>query len=420
MMPEYRDIDVELLDHQADALESENPLTLMLGGIGSGKSFCGAMHANMMAELNPDSPGLIAANSYKQLKDATLTTLLNFLEKHKIKHAFKKSAMELYIGRKMFYCRSLDNYDAIRGIEISDAWLDETRDTATEAFDVVLGRLRHPKAKRFRTLLTTSPNGYDWLHEKFVAHPIMGSNLIHATSHNNTFLPDGYIDMLAGAYDAKMYQQEVLGQFINIAADATYYCFNREKNVQDFDLEEVWNRGEEDRDRWQKFGEMPFWIGMDFNVDPMTACQAIVKDDVIYVWDETFLRNSNTPSMRRHLVMKGYSGATIIPDGTGKNRKSALEAGITDHILLEEGDHFTVQRIHNPFVGDRVNCVNGLLERARIVIHPRCVNLIKDLEQVSRGDNNELLTHISDALGYLAWHLFPISRMHKLKQTRYI
>lgn len=402
MMPEFRDIEIELLDHQADALESENPLTLMLGGIGSGKSFCGAMHANMMTELNPDSPGLICANSYKQLKDATLTTLLSFLDKYKIKHAYKKQANELYIGRKMFYCRSLENYDAIRGIEISDAWLDETRDTDPAAFDVVLGRLRHPKTNRFRTLLTTSPNGYDWLHDKFVLNPLLGSNLVHATSMQNTFLPDGYIQMLASAYDPKMYEQEVMGQFVNISADQAYYCFSRDKNVKAFSL-----------------GDHPLWVGMDFNVDPMTAVIAQVQDDVIYIWDEAYLRNSNTPSMRRHLLTKGYGGATIIPDGTGKGRKTNTESGITDHILLEEGGDFTVKRIHNPFVGDRVNCVNGLLDKARIVIHPRCVNLIKDLEQVSRGDNNELLTHISDALGYLAWYLFPITRMHKLKQYRY-
>lgn len=402
-MSEYRDVEVELLDHQYDALTSENPITLLKGGIGSGKSFCGALHANMMAELNPDSPGLIAANSYKQLKDATLTTLLNFLDKHKIKHAYKKQANELYIGRKMFYCRSLDNYDAIRGIEISDAWLDETRDTAPEAFDVVLGRLRHPSTNKFRTLLTTSPNGYDWLHEKFVLNPLPGSNMVSASSMSNTYLPDGYIQMLLGAYDEKMIQQEIYGEFVNLTANAAYYCFSREKNVRAFELE-----------------DLPWWGGVDFNVDPMTGVIGFVKDDVIYIWDEAYLRDSNTPSLRRHWIMKGYSGATLIPDGTGKGRKTNTESGVTDHILLEEGGNFKVKRIHNPYVGDRINCVNGLLDKARIVIHPRCVNLIKDLEQVSRGENNELLTHISDALGYLAWYLFPITRLHKATSKRYI
>jgi hypothetical protein len=402
-LPEFRDIEIELLDHQADALESENPFTLLKGGVGSGKTFTGAMHCNIMAELNPDSPGLIAANSYKQLKDATLTGLLSFLELHKIKHAFKKSAMELYIGKKMFYCRSLDNYDAIRGIEISDAWLDETRDTSPKAFDVVLGRLRHIKTKRFRTLLTTTPNGYDWLHEKFVANPLLGSNMIEATSMDNTFLPDSYIPMLMSAYDERMLRQEVYGEFINIAADAAYYCFDRARNVKTFD-----------------FQDLPLWGGVDFNVDPMTACMGWVDENILYVWDEAFLRNSNTPSLRRHLIMKGYTPATLIPDGTGKNRKSNVETGITDHIILAEGGHYDIKKIHNPFVGDRINCVNGLLEKARIIIHPRCVNLIKDLQQVSRGVNDPMLTHISDALGYWAWYLFPITRMHKAKQTRYI
>lgn len=402
MSEQCRDVDIDLLDHQYDALTSENPFTLLKGGIGSGKTFCGALHVNMMAELNPDSPGLIGANSYKQLMSATLATVLSVLDQYKIKHAFKKSAMELYIGKKMFYCRSLENYDSIRGIEISDAWLDETRDTKPEAFDVVLGRLRHPRTNRFRTLLTTSPNGYDWLHDKFVANPLHGSNMVEATTMANTYLPPSYVDMLLNAYDEKMIRQEVYGEFINIMANSAYYCFSREKNVKAFDLE-----------------DLPMWGGVDFNVNPMTGVIGFVKDDVIYIWDEAFLKDSNTPSMRRHLLMKGYAGATLVPDGTGKGRKTSTETGITDHILLEEGGHFKVQRIHNPFVGDRINCVNGLLDKARIVIHPRCVNLIKDLEQVSRGENDSMLTHISDALGYLAWFLYPISRVHKIRQYRY-
>ena len=64
-------------------------------------------------------------------------------------------------------CRSLDNYDDIRGLEIGWAWIDETRDTKREAFDVVLGRLRHQHSDRYDVRITTTPKGFNWLHDVF-------------------------------------------------------------------------------------------------------------------------------------------------------------------------------------------------------------------------------------------------------------
>ncbi|MEN6537415.1 MAG: hypothetical protein ABFD89_27430, partial [Bryobacteraceae bacterium] len=69
----------------------------------------------------------------------------------------------------------------------------------------------------------------------------------------------------------------------------------------------------------------------------------------------------------------------------------------------------------NPAVRDRVNLVNALLHSARgesrLLIDPRCKELILDLEQVSYKpggvfidkDKDPQRTHLSDALGYMIW-----------------
>jgi hypothetical protein len=78
----------------------------------------------------------------------------------------------------------------------------------------------------------------------------------------------------------------------------------------------------------------------------------------------------------------------------------------------------------NPPVKDRINCVNALLRnhagQYRLAIDPRCKELIKDFEQVSwKADayGNSLAeldksdtrrTHVSDAVGYLIAHKFPM------------
>ena len=78
----------------------------------------------------------------------------------------------------------------------------------------------------------------------------------------------------------------------------------------------------------------------------------------------------------------------------------------------------------NPPVRDRVNIVNARLKNylgdRHLFVDPKCKLLIKDLERVVwRADphgnllseldkSDPMLTHASDALGYLVYHEFPM------------
>lgn len=182
------------------------------------------------------------------------------------------------------------------------------------------------------------------------------------------------------------------GEFGESDDGLAYYAFNREDHVSEVK---------------QYNGSL--FIGMDFNVNPMTAVIYQIYDNSINVIDEVFLENSDTYKMCDYLVKKGYRGS-VIPDSTAKNRKTSGKSDI--QILKDNG--FDVKNTRNPFVSDKVNNVNRLLTENRIKISNKCVKLIGDLEKVS-WKNNELdqktdtmLTHVSDCLGYACWYHFPI------------
>jgi hypothetical protein len=65
-------------------------------------------------------------------------------------------------------------------------------------------------------------------------------------------------------------------------------------------------------------------------------------------------------------------------------------------------------------VVDRINNINRLFREDRIIIDSSCKKLIADLEKVSWKDGaldkktDPMITHISDALGYLCWALDPL------------
>jgi phage terminase large subunit len=390
------------MSHQWDFINAQDRFVLLSGGIGSGKSFTGAHYAIRRSVENKMALGLIGANTYKQLRNATLSTLFGELEKYGIPFSYKENKGHLDINGKKWLTVSLENYDSLRGIEIGDFWIDETRDTPLDAFLVLMGRLRDRRSKDFQGRLTTSPSGYNWLYDYFVGEKkTTDFKLIRARSADNIFLPDGYIDSLKDSFDSKMVAQELDGEFVNITADQVYYSFSRQKNVREFQRKNY-----------------PIWIGMDFNVNPMTAVCAEIYDNTIWIFDEIYLNNSNTYLMRDKIrEMFGMQPITVIPDSTGRALKTS-SAGLSDHALLKEYG-FVIPKVHNPFVQDRWNCVNGLLEKARIIIHPRCKMLIKDFEQVSRGRNEESLTHISDACGYLAFHTFPINARKETRVLHY-
>ncbi len=187
------------------------------------------------------------------------------------------------------------------------------------------------------------------------------------------------------------------GEFTDDSSGAIYYAFKRDINVKPI----------------ARSANFALTMGMDFNVNPMTALVCQIYDGRVYVIDEFYLENSNTTEMSKTIKAKYGSAWTLIPDSTGKALKTSA-AGLSDHAILKT-DGFKIPFVQNPFRVDRYNAVNKMLEEGRIIIDPKCVKLIRDLEQVSFKEGTNLpldkdksLTHISDALGYVVHWAFPI------------
>jgi hypothetical protein len=194
------------------------------------------------------------------------------------------------------------------------------------------------------------------------------------------------------------------GEFSTDDDGQAYYSFSRELHTRT--IEKSYHAGQ-------------CCVGMDFNVQPMTAVVGYYVNNKFYVINEAFLENSDTFKMSSHLIKSGYKGANIYPDSTGSNRKTS---GISDHQILKN-DGFSIQHTRNPLVIDRVNNVNRLLREDRIIIDPLCRKLINDLEKVSWKDGlldqktDKMLTHISDALGYWCWAIDPLRMQQEKSRT---
>ena len=170
-------------------------------------------------------------------------------------------------------------------------------------------------------------------------------------------------------------------------------------------------------------------IGMDFNVNPMSACVAVIENDVIDIVDEISLYGSNTNEMVDEIRARyGPRRCVIYPDPTCSANKTSA-GGKTDLSILQ-GAGFPVRlRREGVKVRDRINAVNAKLKNAAGVISmfvdPKCKHLIQCLERqiykegTSQPDKSEGFDHMNDALGYFVDYLYPIES-RKIKHTRLV
>lgn len=383
-------ISVELSTPQKEFFDSYHAFTLYCGGLGGGKTHAGAMWAAYMALTYPNVRGLITANSYSQLKKATLQGFFKILRELNIEYRYKSQDGEIWIGDTVIYLMSMEKYDLLRGIEVGWAWSDECAFYREEAFDVLIGRIRGQGPNLWKG--TTTPNGFNWLYKRFVESPIKDSHVVYAsTTDNAKNLGSNYINQLRDNYDERLAQQELEGRFVNLNKGRVYHSFDRNKHVRPVDDLGIF-----------------LTVGLDFNVHPLCGVFAYERYGKIYVTSELYQEDSNTFKAAEEIKNRyRYQIDKIICDETGNRRKSSAKN--TDHEILRRYG-FDVPKFRNPHIKDRQNNVNRLLYHGKLVIDPSCKKLIADLEQLAHDNKDELLGHITDALGYVCWSFMPMKK----------
>lgn len=425
-----REVEIGCLPGQERLIAQTAPHLLFVAGVAAGKTEGGARYALKQIGDQPGAVGFIGAQTHAQLARVSLPPLLDLLTNAGLSWVLGRTPA-LAWGSSRFppgehagilsvripgvlmpaqiITGSMENYNAHRGIKAGWYWLDEARDMAEEAYDVILSRLRgQPQGTRYGGVLTTTPNGFGWLHRRFVARPVAGSAIVRAKTTENPFLPPGYVEGLRAQYTERFAKQELEGEFLNLAAGQAYYAFSRARHVAAVTVDPA----------------APLWYAMDFNVSPL--CAVYGQSDAVRasVLGEVFIRGSGRTAdavdeFCRRFEAHGCKRVTVYGDQSGGNRDTRGDR--TDYDVIEArfraaGWAVTVQRNYrNPALIESVETVNALLEHTRVTISPTAEKLIADLEQVAWQEgtrvldkSNDQLTHCSDAFRYYVFMAHPM------------
>jgi hypothetical protein len=248
----------------------------------------------------------------------------------------------------------------------------------------------------------TTPKGYNHAYDLYMR----GLEGGEWSSHQWTTAEGGQVSAaeLAAAradLDPRVYRQEYLASFETMQG-RVYDNFDRMLNV-----EHVEDTGAE------------VLVGMDFNVNPMSAVIATRVADECHVIDALEIQTSNTEEMASELAAR-YRGRRIVvcPDPSGRARKTSAPVSVTDFTILERAGFEVRAPRKAPPVVDRINNTQSMLlsgdGRRRVKIHPRCKALIRGLDGLTYKDGTSQvdkglgLDHICDAHDYLLWQEFNV------------
>ena len=450
---EDREYELTLTPQQYYFLMSNHKFLWFCAGIASGKTFLGSRWVYLKMLDNPETLGLIGANSYDQLNQSTLKPLFEFLDSVGMPYVVNKMPPKSWgLPRKFkdyenvmvfpngchILLRTLDKPANLAGIEIGWFWIDETFATNPKTFDVIIARLRCKYSKHLCGRITSTPNGHDWLYKKFTSDERFYRK-IHQSTRENPVLNPEFVESLETSYDAVLVKQEVDGRIISVQFGRTYYNFSEVNNVK--------RKYNYDPDR-------PLMLCWDFNSGdaPMSTVLAQefynsrtgmpeiqVIDEVVEKYSDS-IKNTRMVIERYGMIHRGKW--EIYGDAFGEKSTSRSDYQVIVDTLMNEGQihgskiEMYVSDGANPKQEDRVASVNVMLKNSkgnrRIFVDSSCKALINDFKNVAPGKDGSRvnkkaridLTHPSDAFGYMIFKRYPVVRKtfksHAVNTTLFI
>ena len=193
------------------------------GGAGSGKTIGGALKALKLVLENPGIVGIITAPSYKMLQDATIPAYEKIFTRAVLKPINKTDMRaETVNGGKLFFRTTSEPY-LLRGITAGFFHMDEGAESPSLAFKILQARLRQENTPQ-QGWVTTTPKGYNWLHEEFIKDKRDNYAVFRARTIDNYLLPEDYITKLRESYrdNEQFLLQELEGEFIEIGRNCPF------------------------------------------------------------------------------------------------------------------------------------------------------------------------------------------------------
>jgi PBSX family phage terminase large subunit len=402
------------------------------GGRSSGKShfFAGLAVGEMVCD--PDLRFVCIREVQRSLKHSAKSLVEYKIKKLGVSGLFHIMEREIRrvggSGVMIFEGMQDHTADSLKSLEaFSRAWVEEAHRLSERSMRLLLPTIRTPtrldelSGRSSEIWFSWNPENPTDPVDKFFRSNPEGAVHAHSTYLDNPFCKP---EMVAEAERLKRvdpvdYEHVWLGGYF-VGGSGRVYSTYMDRDYPDGNLCEVKDTGAE------------ILVGMDFNVEPMSAVIAVRAGDECHILDAIEIDTSNTEEMAEE-IKRRYPDRRIVvcPDPSGNQRKSSAPVGQTDHTILR-GYGFEVRAPRKaPPVVDRENNAKAmyydkLTGRRRCLVHPDAQALRIGLtnlrykegtsqrDKKTKGPSGATYDHICDAADYLLWQEFNVLASNRM------
>ena len=398
---------MQLTKPQSEIFLSPARFRAVVAGRRFGKTFLSTGEILRAASNGVNRNCWYVAPTYGAAKEIAWDMLLDTIPEQYIKKRNETALNLKLINGSSIALKGAEKPHNLRGRALDFVVLDEFADMRPETWNEVI---RPSLSDRMGSaLFIGTPKGRNHFYDLW-ATGLDGADGWHSfqyTTLEGGNVPEEEIEQARMDLDERTFNQEYCAEFVTYSG-LIYYAFSRELSVVNID-----DTGS------------TLHIGMDFNLDPMSAVVCLRHGQDLLAIDEIVMYGSNTDEMVAE-IKERYPNRHIIiyPDPASRQRKTSA-GGRTDLSILQNAGFSVKVKKQHPLVRDRINAVNSRLlsgdgER-HLFISPTCKQTIKSLERQTYKEgtsqpNKDGFDHMNDALGYLVEYMFPIRTEYDVQQ----
>lgn len=398
---------MQLTTPQTDIFTSSARFRTVVAGRRFGKTFLSTIEILRAAIGGKNRNVWYIAPTYSSAKEIAWNMLIQTIPEEYIYKTNETALTIKLINGSAIALKGAEKPNNLRGRALDFVVLDEFADMRPETWSEVI----RPSLsdRQGSCIFIGTPKGRNHFYDIW-ADALTGKDnweSFQYTTIDGGNVPPDEIEQAKNDLDIRTFNQEYCAEFVTYSG-LIYYAFSRELSVINVDD----NGG-------------TLHIGMDFNIDPMSAVVCLRHGQDLQVIDELVLYGSNTDEVVAEIKDR-YPNRNIIiyPDPASRQRKTSA-GGRTDLSILQNAGFSVKAKKAHPLVRDRINAVNSRLlsgdgER-HLFVSPKCKQTIKSLERQTYKEgtsipNKDGFDHMNDALGYLVEYLFPIRTEYNTPQ----
>lgn len=363
---------------------------MVKGSKGSKKSKTTALWYIYHIMKYPDANLLVIKKTYRSLENSCFADLQWAIEKLGCWQYWRSSTSPLQLtylptGQTILFS-GMDDPMKLASITVSHGylcwvWFEEFSDiTDQEAFTKIVMSIRGyipPETGLFKQITGTfNPwSEHSWIKKEFFDKPRDDTFTATTTFRDNEFLGDDDIQRYMDLYKTNPRAARIIcdGEW-GVSAGLIYENWT----VEEFDYRDI-----------LKNPHVKASFGLDFGYKiSYNAFVAILVDvgaRTLWVYDEWYERGLTNIDIAKKITAMGYENEIIYADSAEPKSIFELQAGLPEEYTTEDGE----RRVHTwalpnirPALKGPDSVMNGIqrLQSFRIIVHPRCENVIMELK----------------------------------------